>query len=407
VEACQGLNGRKIGKPGLIGLFARLNRDYIAGSPEFTKERRMTVSPARRALLGAATLAVPAALAAPALAQTNPEVNWRVSSAFPRNLDVLFGTGENIAKRVAQITDNRFRIRYFPAGEVAPGPQVLDAVQSGALEAGHAPLYYYAGKEVTLNIFTALPFGLNARQNLAWLQYGGGNALCAEVMDGFNCVAFPAGDTGAQMGGWFRNEVKSLDDLRGLKFRTAGMNGQLFSRLGAVPAAIAPADIYPSLERGALDAVEFVGPHDDEKLGFVRVAKNYYAPGFWEAGAHLHFFANKEAYNRLPAVYKAAIEVACNEANSEMLARYDHLNPQALRRLIAAGAQLRFWPRDILQAAWREAHGIYEELSGRNEAFKKAWTSYRAYRDDQYQWFRIAENSFDNFAFVEAARATR
>ncbi len=367
----------------------------------------MTVSPARRALLGAATLAVPAALAAPALAQANPEVNWRVSSAFPRNLDVLFGTGENIAKRVAQLTDNRFRIRFFPAGEVTPGPQLLDAVQAGAVEGGHAPLYYYSGKELALNFFTAVPFGLNARQNLAWMQFGGGNALCAELLDGFNCVGFPAGDTGAQMGGWFRNEVKSLNDLKGLKFRTPGFNGQLFARLGAVPQAIPPADIYPSLERGTLDAVEFVGPHDDEKLGFVRVAKYYYFPGFWEPGAHLHFFVNKEAFNRLPPAYKAAIEVASNEANSEMLARYDHLNPQALRKLVAAGAQLRPWPRDIMQAAWREAHAMYEELSGQNERFKKVWTSYRAYRDDEYQWFRIAENSFDNFAFIEAARAAR
>jgi TRAP-type mannitol/chloroaromatic compound transport system substrate-binding protein len=239
------------------------------------------------------------------------------------------------------------------------------------------------------------------------MQFGGGNALCNEVMAGFNCVAFPAGDTGAQMGGWFRNEVKSLDDLKGLKFRTPGLNSQLFARLGATPQATPPADIYPSLERGVLDAVEFVGPHDDEKLGFVRVAKYYYSPGFWEAGAHLHFFANKEAFDKLPAAYKMALEVASGEANAIMLAQYDHLNPQALRRLVAAGAQLRGWPRDILQAAWREAHAMYEDLSGRNERFKRIWTSYRAYRDEQYQWFRIAESSFDNFAFPAAAAANR
>ena len=364
----------------------------------------MTNAP-RRALLGAA--AASPLLAAPALAQSAPEVNWRVSSAFPRNLDVLFGTGDNIAKRVAQLTDNRFRIRFFPAGEVVPGPAVLDAVQSGSLEGGHAPLYYFAGKDLALNFFTALPFGLNARQNLAWLQHGGGNALCNELLAGFNCVAFPAGDTGAQMGGWFRNEVKTLDELKGLKFRTAGMNGQLFARLGAVPQAIPPADIYPSLERGALDAVEFVGPHDDEKLGFVRVAKYYYYPGFWEAGAHLHFIANKDAFERLPETYKAALEVASGEANGAMLAAYDHLNPQAMRRLIAAGAQLRPWPRDILQAAWREAHALYAEISAQNPRFKRIWESYRDYRDLEYQWFRVAESSFDNFAFPAAATQGR
>ena len=359
----------------------------------------------RRALLGAA--AATPALALPALAQTGaqtaPEVNWRVSSCFPRNLDVLFGTGDAIAKRVAQLTENRFRIRFFPAGEVVPGPQVLDAVQSGSLEGGHGPLYYFGGKDPSLNFFTAMPFGLNARQNLAWMQHGGGNALCNEVMAGFNTVAFPAGDTGAQMGGWFRNEVKNLDDLKGLKFRTAGMNGMLFNRLGAVAQATPPADIYPSLERGSLDAVEFVGPHDDEKLGFVRVAKYYYFPGFWEAGAHLHFMANKDALGRLPEQYRHALEVACGEANADMLSKYDHLNPQALRRLVAAGALLRPWPRDILQAAWREAHAMYDQIGGQNERFKRIWTAYRAYRDEEYQWFRIAESSFDNFAFPAAA----
>ena len=150
--------------------------------------------------------------------------------------------------------------------------------------------------------------------------------------------------------------------------------------------------------------MEFVGPHDDEKLGFVRVARNYYAPGFWEAGAHLHLIVNQRAYEALPALYKAALEVACAEADSDMLARYDHLNPQALRRLVAAGAQLRPWPREILQAAWTEANAMYDELSGKSERFKKIWTAYRAYRDEEYQWFRVAESSFDNFAFPAAAQ---
>ena len=356
----------------------------------------------RRALL-VATAAVPT-LAMPALAQTSPEVTWRICSAFPRNLDVLFGTGDAIAKRVAQLTDNRFRIRFFQAGEIVPGLQVLDAVQAGTIEGGHTPVYYYVGKDPSFAFFTGVPFGLNARQNLAWMQHGGGNELCNELLGTFNIVGFPAGDTGAQMGGWFRSEIKTLDDLRGLKFRIAGLAGQVFARLGAVPTQLAAGDIYPALERGTLDAVEFVGPHDDEKLGFVRVARYYYAPGFWEAGAHLHLITNKDALEKLPPLYRAALEVACNEANSDMLARYDHLNPQALRRLVAAGAQLRFWPRDILLAAWRETHALYDEIGGRNERFKKIWTAYRAYRDEQYQWFRVAESSFDNFAFPAAAQ---
>jgi TRAP-type mannitol/chloroaromatic compound transport system substrate-binding protein len=245
---------------------------------------------------------------------------------------------------------------------------------------------------------------LNARQNLAWMRHGGGDQLAAELFRDYNLVGFPAGDTGAQMGGWFRNEIRTVEELRGLKFRIAGLAGQVFQRLGAVPTQVAAGDIYPSLERGTLDAVEFVGPYDDEKLGFVRVARNYYAPGFWEAGAHLHLIVNQRAFDALPASYKSALEVACAEADSDMLARYDHLNPQALRRLVAAGAQLRFWPREILQAAWREAHGLYEEMGSRNERFRRIWTAYRAYRDEQYQWFRVAENSYDNFAFPAAAQ---
>jgi TRAP-type mannitol/chloroaromatic compound transport system substrate-binding protein len=358
----------------------------------------------RRALMGAAAAAAPVTLAAPALAQTMPEVRWRLTSSFPRNLDVLFGTAESIARRVGQITDGKFRITAFPGGEIAPPLAALDAVQSGSVECAHTAPYYYVGKEPGFAFFTAVPFGLNNRMYNAWFKYGGGRELNAELMGEYNAVSFPAGDTGAQMGGWFRNEVRDLAALNGLKFRVAGFAGQVFQRLGAAPTQVAAADIYPSLERGTLDAVEFVGPHDDEKLGFVRVARFYYAPGFWEPGARLHFMANKAAFDALPAAYKHAIEVACAEADSEMLARYDHLNPQALRRLVAAGAQLRFWPREIMQAAWRVTHEVYEETSGRNARFKKIWESYQPYRNESFQWFRVVENSFDNFAFPAAAQ---
>jgi len=359
----------------------------------------------RRALIGAAAAAAPAALAAPALAQTAaPEIRWRLTSSFPRSLDVLFGTAEAICRRVAQLTDNRFQIRAFPGGEIAPPLAALDAVQSGSVECAHTASYYYVGKEPGFAFFTALPFGMNTRQFSAWMRYGGGRDLAAELLREYNIVGHTAGDTGAQMGGWFRGEVRTLEDLRGLKFRIAGFAGQVFQRLGAAPTQVAAADIYPSLERGTLDAVEFVGPHDDEKLGFVRVARNYYAPGFWEPGARLMLMSNQRAHDALPDTYKHALEVACAEADAEMVARYDHLNPQALRRLVAAGAQLRFWSREILQAAWRAANEVYEETGSRNPRFKRIWDAYRPYRDEEFQWFRVAENSYDNFAFVQAAQ---
>jgi len=357
---------------------------------------------ARGAAAGAATGA--AALAAPNIASAQPRVRWRCPGSFPKSLDTLYGTQEHLAKRVSEMTDGAFQIQVFGPGEVVPALQVLDAVGGGTVECGFTSGYYYLGKDPSLAIVTCLPFGLSTKQHWAWLTHGGARQLYAEVYRDQGVVAIPAGNTGSQMGGWFRKEIKSVEDLKGLKFRIAGLAGQVFQRLGAVPTQVPAADIYPSLERGTLDAVEFVGPHDDEKLGFVRVARNYYAPGFWEAGAHLHMIANQRAFEALPATYRSALEAACAEADADMLARYDHLNPQALRRLVASGAQLRFWPREILQAAWRETHGLYEEMGSRNERFRRIWTAYRAYRDEEYQWFRVAENSYDNFAFPAAAQ---
>ncbi len=360
----------------------------------------MTIN--RRRLLTATASATPLVLAAPAIAQGSPEVRWRLTSSFPKTLDVLFGTAEAISRRVASLTESRFQIRVFAAGELVGGLQALDAVQAGTVEAAHTASYYFTGKEPSFAFFTALPFGLNARQMSAWWRFGGGADLANELFHDYNIVPFPAGDTGAQMGGWFRKEIRSIDDLRGLKFRVAGFAGEVFARLGAVPTQIAASDIYPSLERGTLDAVEFVGPHDDEKLGFVRVAPYYYFPGFWEPGARLLAMVNTAAWERLPEPYRQAFQVACNEADGEMLARYDHLNPQALRRLVAAGAQLRPWPRPVLEAAWRASSELYDETSARNPRFRKIYDSYRRYRDEEYVWFRVAENSFDNFAFTAA-----
>jgi TRAP-type mannitol/chloroaromatic compound transport system substrate-binding protein len=357
----------------------------------------------RRSILGAAAAAP--VLAAPAIAQTlNPEIRWRLQSSFPKNLDILYFGAEQISKRVAELTDNRFQIRAFSAGEIAPPLQVLDAVQNGTIECGQTALYYYVGKDPALSFFTSMPFGGNYRQQGAWMKRGGGNEFCAEMLKEFNCVGFLCGDTGTQMGGWFRNEVKSLADMQGLKFRIAGLGGRVFQRIGAVPTLVPASDIYPSLERGTIDAAEFVGPYDDEKLGFHRVAKYYYGPGFWEPCARGHLVIGQKAWDPLPDAYKSAIQVACIETEIEMMARYDHQNPLALRRLVAAGAQLRAWPRDVLQAAWKSTHEMIEEMAAKDPRFKRIWESYRPFRDDQFQWARIADNAYDNFAFTAAAR---
>ncbi|MCK8785523.1 TRAP transporter substrate-binding protein DctP [Roseomonas sp. NAR14] len=363
----------------------------------------------RRALLGAAAAAAPAlaapALAQPALAQTTqamPELRWRLTSSFPRTVDIIHGTGELVCRRVAALTDNRFQIRMFAAGEIVPGLQALDAVQNATVECALAPTYFFMGKEPSFAVFTAMPFGLNTRQLSAWLTHGGGKELSAELFRDYNVIGFPCGDTGAQMGGWFRREVKSLEDIKGLKFRIAGLAGEIFKRLGATPSAIAPADIYPSLERGTIDAVEFTSPYDDEKLGFYRIAPYYYYPGFWDPGARLHFMVNQRAWEALPPLYREALEVACADANADMLARYDNANPGALRRLIANGTQLRPWSRDIMAASYKAMNEITDEISGRDARFRRIWESYRKYRDEEFVWFRIAENSLENFSFTAA-----
>ena len=228
----------------------------------------------RRRILGAAAAAAPAALAAPAIAQTqNPEIRWRLTSSFPKSLDILYGGSEFLARRVAQATEGRFQIRTFPAGEIVPALQVLDALQAGTVECGQTASLYYVGKDPTFAPFTAIPFGLNFRQMTAWLRQGGGNELAAELYRDYNVIGIPFGDTGAQMGGWFRKEMRNMEDLQGLKFRISGFAGHVFARMGAAPTQIAGADIYPALERGTIDAAEWIGPYDDEKLGFSRIAR--------------------------------------------------------------------------------------------------------------------------------------
>lgn len=351
---------------------------------------------------GAAAAAATTALAAPAIAQSMPEVRWRLSSAFPRTFDALFGPAELIARQVGAMTDNKFQIRVFPAGEIVPPFSTLDATQNGTVEATHVPNYYFIGKDPTLAFETALPFGMTFRQHNAWMYHGGGQALMREVMKDFNVISFLAGNTGAQMGGFFRKEIRTVVDLQGLKFRIAGLGGQIMARLGATPQQLALGEVYSALERGTIDAAEFVGPYDDERIGLVRVAPFYYYPGFWEGSAALSLNVHLPAWEALPAPYKAAIESACAHANADMVAKYDAVNAAALRRLVAGGAQLRPFPREVMAEAWKAAHAIYDDLARTNAKFGRVYENWRRFRDEQFLWFRVAEGSYENFAFTAA-----
>ena len=338
-----------------------------------------------------------AASSAPAFAQAQPEVKWRLASSFPKSLDTIYGGAETISKRVAAVTSGKFQIQLFAAGEIVPAFGVVDAVQNATVECCHTAPYYFFGKDPTFAFACAIPFGMNDRMQNAWMYHGGGLQLMREFLKSYNIINFPAGNTGAQMGGFFRKELKSVADMQGLKMRIGGFAGAVMSKLGLVPQQIPGGDIYPALEKGTIDAAEWVGPYDDEKLGLYKVAKFYYYPGWWEGGPELDLFVNIAAYEKLPKEYQAALEGACYEANVDMVAKYDALNPAALRRLVGAGVQLRPFPREIMQASYKAANEVFDETSAKNAAFKKVFEPWKKFRDDGILWFRVAEQNFDSF----------
>ncbi|MCA3180563.1 MAG: TRAP transporter substrate-binding protein DctP [Burkholderiaceae bacterium] len=338
-----------------------------------------------------------AILGAPAIVHAQPTIRWRMPTSFAKSLNTLFGVTENVVKRVAVLTDGKFQISAHAPGEIVPALQVLDAVQNGTVEIGHTALYYYFGKDPTWAFGTTVPFGLNQRQTNSWWFYGGGDKLFNEFAAKSGIVAMISGNTGTQMGGFFRKEINSVEDLKGLKFRIAGLAGGMFSRLGVVPQQIAAGEIYSSLEKGTIDAAEWVGPYDDEKLGLGKVAKFYYTPGFWEGSAALHTIVNQKAWDALPPAYKAALQVASSEANTDLMAEYDSVNPPALRRLLASGVQLRAFPKPVMDACYASMQDIYKELAEKNAEFKKLHDHYFTFARDQVAWHRVAEARFDDF----------
>src|SRR3954462_4415491 len=324
------------------------------------------------------------AVAAPAIAESTPSIQWRMAASWPKSLGTLYGGAEHVCTRVSELTDGKFQIRPFAAGEIVPALQGLDAVQAGTVEMGPTAPYYYYGKDPAFAFGSALSFGPNARQNNAWWYFGGGAEAMAPLFKEYGCIAMIAGNTGCQMGGWFRKEVKTVEDLRGLKFRIGGMAGLVLAKLGVVPQMIGGPDIYPALEKGTIDAAEWVGPYDDEKLGFNKVAKFYYYPGFWEGGPMLHTLVNQKKWDELPKPYQAALSTACAEANVWMPAKYDELNPVSLRRLVAGGTVLRPFPRVVLEAAEKASYELYEELKGKSKHWAAVYPKWKAFRDEQF-----------------------
>jgi TRAP-type mannitol/chloroaromatic compound transport system substrate-binding protein len=351
----------------------------------------------RRSLIKNAGIAgVLAAGIAPAV-HAQAAVRWRLSSSFPKALDTIYGGAEVFAAQVKAMSGGKFEISVHAGGEITPPFGVVDAVQQGSVEMAHTAPYYFFGKNEAFALGCAIPFGLNSRQMTAWVYEGNGFKLMREFYAKYNIVHFAGGNTGAQMGGWYRKEIKSLADMKGMKMRIGGFGGKVLERIGGVPTNIPGGEIYQALEKGTIDAAEWVGPYDDQKLGFNKVAPHYYYPGWWEGGPQLDFYINDKAFNALSAEYKAIVEAAASYAHVDMQAKYDGRNPTALKQLVGAGTKLHPFPNDVLNAAFKEANALYDELNAKNPEWKKIYADYSKFRADSNLWFRFTEAKFDSF----------
>jgi TRAP-type mannitol/chloroaromatic compound transport system substrate-binding protein len=351
----------------------------------------------RRSVIKNAGIAgVLAAGIAPAV-HAQAAIRWRLASSFPKSLDTIFGAADVFAQQVKAMSGGKFEISVHAAGELMPAFGVVDGVQQGTVEVAHTAPYYFFGKNECFALGCAIPFGLNSRQMTAWMYEGNGLKLMREFYANYNMTTFPGGNTGAQMGGWYRKEIKSLADVKGLKMRIGGFAGKILERMGGVPQNIPGGEIYQALEKGTIDAAEWVGPYDDQKLGFNKVAPYYYYPGWWEGGPQLDFFINQKAFDGLSAENKAIVENAAAHAHTVMQARYDARNPGALKQLVGSGTKLFRFPKDVMELAFKESMALYSELSAKNPNWKKVYDDYSKFRGDQNLWFRFAEASFDDF----------
>lgn len=370
--------------------------------------------PARRGFLKQAALGAAGAAGASALAgcgaggsggssnapavQTTERVRWRLASSFPRSLDVIYGATEVLSTRLEELTGGNFQVRPYSAGELVPAFEVLSAVQQGTTQMGHSASYYFIGNNPALAFDASVPFGLTARQYNAWMYYGEGLELMRELFSDFNIHNLPGGNTGMQMGGWFNQQIQSKQDLQDLRMRIPGLGGRVMNRLGVTVQNLPGGEIYPALERGTIDAAEWVGPYDDQKLGFQEIVKNYYYPGWWEPGPALTFYVNQDAWANLSTGYQNALKTAAADANVRMLAEYDAKNPPALEELLDAGVQLRRFPDDVMRAAQQASRSILEEQAT-GDLYRRIYESYKNWRSDAYRWFSTAEQAYAGFAY--------
>jgi len=326
-----------------------------------------------------------------------PNIRWRMVTSWPKSLDTLFGGAQAFCEAIAAMTGGKFQIIPYAAGEIVPGLEVLDAVQNGTVECGHTASYYYIGKNPALGFACVMPFGLTAQQQNSWLYAGGGLEIMQKVYSDFNIINFTVGNTGAQMAGWFKRPVNSLADLRGLKMRIPGLGGQVMAQLGVNVQVIPGGELFLALDRGTIDAAEWVGPYDDEKLGLNKAAQYYYYPGWFEPGPSLDVLVNKSQWERLPGEYQAIFQEAARSANVLMLSRYETLNSIALKTLLDGGTILKAFSPEILQVAQQTSQELLEDFASKDVQFREIYDQWKAFRTQIFSWNAINELSYTQF----------
>jgi TRAP-type mannitol/chloroaromatic compound transport system substrate-binding protein len=348
-------------------------------------------------LQGAGLAGILAAGTAPAIVHAQQQIRWRLASSFPKSLETVYGASEAFAKYVSEATGGKFVISVHPGGELVPAFGVVDAIQQGTIECAHTAPYYFFGKDETFALDCTVPFGMTSRSMTAWMYEGNGMKLMREFYAQFNIVNFPCGNTGAQMGGWYRKEIKSVEDMNGLKFRVGGFGGRVLAKLGVVPQNIPAGEIYQALEKGTIDAAEWIGPYDDLRLGLHKVAQNYYFPAWWEGSTQFSVYINTKQWEGLPKEYQSIVTQAAAAAHVGCQASYDARNPAALKQLIAEGAQLKRFPKAFMDAAFKAAREVYAELNDKNPNWKKVFPDYTQFLAEQVQWEAVAEGNYASY----------
>ncbi len=329
------------------------------------------------------------------IANAAPKYKWKMVTTWPKNFPGL-GTGANtVARMINEMSGGRIEVKVYGAKQLVGPFEVFNAVSSGDVQLGHGAAYYWKNKSEAAQFFSAVPFGLNAQEMNAWLYYGGGLDLWKAIYADFNLVPAPAGNTGVQMGGWFNKEIKSINDLKGLKMRIPGLGGEVLKRAGGTPVSLPGGEIYTSLQSGAIDATEWVGPYNDLAFGFYKVAKYYYYPGWHEPGTTLEAIVNKKALESLPKDLQQIVLGACHIANQDMLAEYTARNNIALDKLVNQHkVDLRPFPDDVMKKLRGLSEQVVTEIAAKDKMSKKVFESFKKFRDQAQAWHDISEIAY-------------